>query len=70
LGRVIAVVVMVVGMAFSALLTASILSLLMSEQEGKMVRYTQRELIEQLKVEKRLERLEAKLDDVLSRLDH
>jgi voltage-gated potassium channel len=69
LGRLIGVIVMVVGMAFSALLTASILSLLLSEQEGKMIRYTKQELIEQLKMEQRLERLETKLDHLLTRLN-
>lgn len=64
-GRVIGVVVMVAGMGFSALLTANILSLFMSEQEGKIVRYTQQELEEQLKMEKRLVQLEQKIDQLI-----
>lgn len=69
LGRFIGVVVMVAGMGFSALLTANILSLFMSEQEGKIVRYTQRELEEQLKMEKRLEELEKKIDLIIEKVD-
>jgi voltage-gated potassium channel len=69
LGRILAVVVMVAGMGFSALLTANILALFMSEQEGKMVRYTQQELEEQLKMEKRLIVLEKKIDHLIEKID-
>jgi voltage-gated potassium channel len=68
-GRVMAVIVMIAGMGFSALLTANILALFMSEQEGKIVRYTEKELEEQLKTEERLKQLEKKIDQILEKID-
>jgi voltage-gated potassium channel len=69
LGRFLGVVVMVAGMGFSALLTANILALFMSEQEDKIERTTQKELEEQHKMEKRLVVLEKKIDQIIDKLD-
>lgn len=67
-GRVFGVILMLVGMAFSALITAGILAFFISENEERIVSLEETELVKQSDLEARMVKVEQKLDDILTLL--
>lgn len=68
-GRVFAVILMLVGMGFSAMITAGILAFFISENEERIVHLEEKELTKQTHIEARIEHIEQKLDEVLRLLE-
>lgn len=68
-GRVFGVILMILGLAFSAMITAGVLAFFLSENAEKLVTLEEKELERQKRIETRLEKMEGKLDELQALLE-